>query len=93
MKFNNTELTPETIIATRQHFIDICNNCIRLCRQRDVEECSGQGEFFVNDKKKYIAQEQDVIVYYHQGKGDHTFTFLQRAYWIQTGEMVALLPK
>ncbi len=93
MRFNNTELTQETILATRQHFIDNCNNCIRLCRQRDVEECSEWNEFFVNDKAKYISDEESMINYFQSGEGDHTFTFLQRAYWIQTGEMVALLPK
>jgi hypothetical protein len=83
MTVNNIAITNETIIATRSHFINICNACI-------LGACSN--EFRVNDLRKYIEWEKQHISRYAKGEGDNTLTFLQRALWLQTGEMVAILP-
>lgn len=79
--FNGTELTPETILATRKHFYDICMGCIKEAKS---------GEVFVNNLEKYISSQLEKSERYMTGGGDRTFTFLQRAYWIQTGEMLPL---
>lgn len=82
-KFNGTELTAETIQTTRQHFADIGQACID-------EAVSGVVK--VNDLNSYIAWQQQSISDALAGRNDHTLTFLQRAYWLQTCEMIALLP-
>lgn len=82
MKFNDTEITQETIQRTRQHFADIAQGCIN-------EAISG--EVKVNNLQSYIEWQHGSIEYALSGKNDFTFTFMQRAYWLQTGEMVALL--
>lgn len=83
MRFNDTEITPETIIQTRQHFADIAQGCI--------DEATS-GEVKVNNLQSYIEWQQESIKNALSGKNDFTFTFMQRAYWLQTGEMIALLP-
>lgn len=83
MKFNDTEITQETIQRTRQHFADIAQGCIN-------EAISG--EVKVSNLQSYIEWQQGSIEYTLSGKNDFTFTFMQRAYWLQTGECVALLP-
>ena len=70
-------------LATRQHFHDIDMACIAEAES---------GAVYVNDLDEYRAwclqRAADALA----GKIDHTFTFQQRAYWIETGECVALLP-
>jgi hypothetical protein len=46
----------------------------------------------VNDIRTYIKWQQILKDDTLAGSYDHTLTFLQKAYWIQTGECVALLP-
>lgn len=82
-KFNGLELTADTIQATRQHFADIGQDCID-----DVVS----GLVKVNNLDSYVAWKKQSMEDALSGKNDHTLTFLQRAYWIQTGEMLALLP-
>lgn len=82
-KFNGVTLTSETILTTRQWFADNDQACID-------EAVSGQVR--VNDLPSFIEWKKQSIVDGLAGKWDHTFTFLQRAYFIQTGESVALLP-
>lgn len=76
-------LTPETIKATRQWFADNALACIAEAES---------GSVFVNDPKSHrewcMQRHADALA----GRSDHTLTFLQRAHWIQTGEMVPLLP-
>lgn len=93
MKFNNTEITPETIIQTRQHFADICKACIDCAIEYDSipRDQLPDGKFFVNDLADYVVKEQQKALDFLAGSLDHSFTFAQRAYWLQTGEMVALL--
>jgi hypothetical protein len=83
-RFAGIELTPETLQATREHFADIGRRCI---------EGATAGEFFVNDLSSYVAGEREKIADSLAGKNDHTFTFLQRAHWIQTGECLPLFAK
>ena len=82
-RFNGTELTQETIVATRQHFADNRQACID-----DVVS----GLVRVNNRDEYFALCELYARADLAGHHDHTVTFLQRAYWIQTGEMRALLP-
>ncbi len=82
-KFNGVTLTTETIQATRQWFADNDQACID-------EVVSGQVR--VNDLPSLIEWKEQSIADGLAGKWDHTFAFLQRAYYIQTGESVALLP-
>lgn len=85
-KFNNTELTPATMQATRQHFADN--------KQAQIDEIlSGAVKLpSHNPQELHFARLRADAKECLAGTFDHTFTFLQRAYWIQTGEMIALLP-
>tara|TARA_R110000744_G_C19371770_1_gene563260 strand:+ start:85843 stop:86082 length:240 start_codon:yes stop_codon:yes gene_type:complete len=77
------KLTEQTILDCRQWFADNADACI---------EDAVSGKVFVNDLNKYT---QDMIKRKCEalaGDYDHTFTFLQRATWMQTGECHALLP-
>lgn len=79
----NIRITQETILKTRQHFIDICYGCIKEAQSGDV---------YVNDIDDYVAWRHSQITEYMMGKNDHTVTFQQRALWIQTGECRPILP-
>lgn len=94
MKFNGTEITQETIIRTRQHFADNCTLCAASAVEYDSipKDQLPEGKFFVNDLAGYIADRQAVTLDFIEGKNDNSFTFWQRAHWLQTGECVALLP-
>ena len=81
MKFNNVEITLETFEATKQYFIDLNEKLIRQVQS---------GELVVNNPETYIQWKQDNIEYYKNLETTINFTFLQRAYFIQTGEMVGL---
>jgi hypothetical protein len=82
MTFNNTEITTETIKQTRNHFAKISENCIQGAINK---------EFHVNDLDRYIIWKTNSKKDYLSGKSDHTFTFLQYAYFLQTGESIPLL--
>lgn len=83
MKFNNVELTEETILKARRWFADNARECANEARDGTVR---------VNDLPAYLVscgkREAEAVA----GEYDQTFTFMQRAYYIQTGESVALLP-
>ena len=83
MTFNGKEITEETIKITRNHFIDI--------NQRIIDDVVS-GVTKVNDRERYLQQLRDQKVYYAAGYSDHTLTFMQRAYYLQEGESIALLP-
>jgi glucose dehydrogenase len=83
MLFNNTILTKKTLKKTDNHFADIYQGCID-------EVISG--EVKVNDLKEYIKKNKINKIQILKGIGRNNFTYLQRAYWIQTGDMPALLP-
>lgn len=84
LKFNNIVLLESSIIQCRQWFADNAQACINEVLDRSVK---------VNDSNKYFAWQKQRIVDSLAGKNDHTVTFLQRCYYIQTGECLALLPK
>jgi len=86
MRFNGISLTDATIKATRQHFADIHTARIREVQNGAVKLPShvSESEYFASCGRH--AQES------LNGMRDNSVTFLQRAYWIQTGKDVALLP-
>lgn len=83
LKFNGVELTSESIQKTRDWF---SNNAIAC-----IEEVKS-GKVRVNDPESYFEWRNKEAKEYREGQHDHTVAFLQRAYFIQTGECVALLP-
>jgi hypothetical protein len=83
MKFNGVTLTQDTIQKARQWFADNAQACIDEVRS---------GEVKVNDPESYFEWRKQSASDTLDGKNDHTFAFLQCAYWIQTGECIALLP-
>lgn len=78
-----TQITQETIIKTRQWFADNRDACIA-----EVQD----GRVSVNNPEKYFAQCNEAKIDFLAGKYDHSFSFVQRAQFIQTGKFVALLP-
>lgn len=82
-RFNNVELTEGIIKQTRKHFRDICFGCIEEVKS---------GKCTVNDSNTYFLQKKLDADNYMKGEYDHTFTFLQRAYFLQTEESIPLLP-
>jgi NOL1/NOP2/fmu family ribosome biogenesis protein len=82
LKFNGVELTNETIQKTRKWFSDNAIACIEEVKN---------GKVMVNDQNSYFEMRNKQAKEYIEGKHAITFTFLQRAYFIQTGESVALL--
>lgn len=76
------ELTPETIAKTEQWFIDLALDCIAEAES---------GEVVVNDFESYKERQMGVVKEYTDKTYKPTFTFLQRAWYIQTGESVAFL--
>jgi hypothetical protein len=82
MRFAGVEITPETIQRTREHFAE-------LHRQSIADAKNGVTR--VNNLASYVAWQEQAIADGLAGKSDHTFTFMQRAHWLQTGEMVPLL--
>lgn len=83
LKFNGVELTEESIQKTRKWFSDNAMACIEEAKN---------GKFYVNNLEDYTKWEEKSAKEYMEGKHDHVLAFLQRAYFIQTGESVALLP-
>lgn len=85
-KFNNEEITQESILLTRQHFADIRQDCIDEVLNGTVKLPSHtlQADYSARCRQR---AEDDLA-----GINDHSLTFLQRAYWIQTGKSIALLP-
>ena len=84
MKFNRVEITQESINLTRMHFAEIYQRCIQGAKD---------GTMYVNDVEGYILNQEACISEIMQGDYDHSLTFMQRAYYLQEGEMLALLPK
>ncbi|MDR5812032.1 hypothetical protein QCE62_00320 [Caballeronia sp. LZ033] len=80
-RFNGVELTPETITATHAWFANNAQACI---------DEAVSGAVRVNDLSSYVAWRQQDIDRHRAGIGGTSFAFLQRAYYIQTGESVPL---
>lgn len=90
-RFNGVELTPETIRNTRVHFARIQIACAK-----DYYGPGKRGEQLGHppeDLARFRRRSWDNLKAGLRGDFDHTFTFLQRAHWLQTGEpMKPLLP-
>ena len=83
-KFNGVELTEETIIKTRKWFAQNCLDCIKEAES---------GKAYINDLEAYRKWRLEERENDLNGKNDKTFTFLQRAYFVQTGESVPMFSK
>lgn len=83
MKAHPQALTQASILAARQWFHDNHLACIR-----EVLE----GKVRVNDKESLIKERTARAAACLRGDYDHTLAFKQQAYYIQTGECIAILP-
>lgn len=83
LKFNGVCLTEETIQKTRKWFSDNAIACIEEAKS---------GKVYVNDLERYTKLNLKSSKEYLEGSHQITFTFLQRAHFIQTGESVPLFP-
>lgn len=86
MKFNGVVITQESIQACRQWFIDNQQACIDGALDGSLGLASHV------DPLLYVTKCTEKQTDIARGKWDKTFTFMQRAHYIQTGESVALLP-
>lgn len=73
----------ESIASARAWYIENMEGCI---------EDALSGKTRVNDLAKYVADQTEAIARLSRGESDYTFALLQRAWFIETGECVALLP-
>ena len=81
LQFNGETLTSETVQAARQFFANNARACIAEARA---------GVFFVNDLERYVRDRERDACDALAGGWDHSFTFRQHAYFIQTGKSVPL---
>lgn len=86
MTFNGVTLTDATVQATRQWFADNCDACLREVEDGTVKLAS---HYPLEAYRQQMAKHKNQAL---AGEWDHTLAFRQRAYFIQTGESVALLP-
>ena len=82
--FNNTLLTEQSITTAHNESIKVNKDCIK-------EAVSGKSP--VNDLESYIIWRNKSIQSHldRTFKSENNFTFRQHAYYIQTGELIALL--
>ena len=80
--FNGEELTEESILKARKFFSDNCLSCIK-------EVKSGKLKIYC-DKEEFYKSEERNSKDYLDGINDKTLSFLQYAYYVQTGKSVAL---
>ena len=84
MKVNGVEITQETIVKTRQVFADMNQACID-----DVKNKKEQ----VSDELAFIRWEEAAMRDMLEGRCDGSVTFMQRAYYLQTDQDLAILPQ
>lgn len=77
-------MTPETRARTRQHFADTWRQAAANGESHD--------DPIPPDLPRYLEWCEANAIAALAGEHDHTFTFLQRAHYLETGESVALLP-
>lgn len=75
-------LTDETLDKTWAWFADNCRACARDALA---------GKFYTNNPAAYASDEEARAGQYDRREGRMSLTFIQRAYFIQTGESVPLL--
>jgi len=83
LSFNGVTLTQETILATRKAFDDNEHACIAEAESGKVK---------VTNLASYRDWCEENARMWMSGLSDQCFTFLQRAYWLQTGQSVPFLP-
>ena len=81
--FNGVWLNGESVQAARQFFADNCDQVI-------AEAIAGIIK--CNNLDDLIEWQTDMKRRSLSGENDHTLAYMQRAYFIQTGQSVALLP-
>jgi hypothetical protein len=86
MKFNGVEIDKQSIEKARQWFIDNQQACIDGAVNGTLGLAS---HVDINEYVQSRINEQRSI---QNGEWDNSFTFMQLAHYIQTGESVALLP-
>lgn len=86
MTFNGVVITQESIIACRQWFADNADACIREAEDGTAPLAS---HYPVELYREKMAERKEAAL---AGEFDYTFTFMQRAQYMQTGECAALLP-
>lgn len=83
MIFNGVVITEESLDKARHFFINNLQEQINAVQS---------GEMKVNDVDRFIDRLIESMLDCAYGHYDRSFTMLQRAYYIQTGESVAMLP-
>ena len=86
MPFKGVTITQESIIACRQWFADNADACVREAEDGTAPLAS---HYPIELYREKMAERKEAAL---AGEFDHTFTFMQRAHYMQTGECVALLP-
>lgn len=82
MRFAGVELTPESIGATQRWFADNALHSL---------DDALSGRVRVNDLPGYVQWCRERFAHALTDAGTHSVAFAQRAYYLQTGESVALL--
>ena len=82
------ELTQESIQKARLWF---SNNCLAMAEK--ARESIATGIFYCNNPEINALKWEQEAKNWLDGNHSNSFTFWQKAYYIQTGECVALLPK
>lgn len=77
MRFTDIEIHHENILAAREHFVSIAEECKNLK---------------VNDEEKWVKTQDSHIESLKAGQEDDKFYLLQYAHYLQTGESIPLLP-
>ena len=80
---NGEDLTKETILKTRKWYSDVVYRCIE-------EVKTGKCHIYGN-KEDYYKTEVQSAKRYMNGENDRLIAFMQQAYYIQTGNSVAIL--
>lgn len=84
MKCNGIIITNETIAKTRVHFARIHRACANDALNGNVK---------VQDVDSYVNWQVQCEGDMLQGSNDHTLTFLQMAFYIQTGDCAGILAR
>jgi hypothetical protein len=84
VQFAGVKITEESMQKAREWFADNAQACIDEVRN---------GNVIVNDPETYYEWCEERKRDAAEGRIDHTFTFLQRAHFIQTGECVPLFSR
>lgn len=83
-RYSMRDITPETIIKTREYGIKQCQACM---------EEAVSGKVWVNDIESYKKMQQTHMDKYESGYYDDKLHFLSKAIYIQFGESVPIMSK